>query len=308
MVLSGKKGKLKRMTKMSEQRQIRLALPKGSLQKATMSLMEKAGFKFSVGSRAYHAECDDPEIEALLIRPQEMPRYIAEGLFDAGITGLDWVKENEADVVEVKTLIYSKSSMRPVRWVVAVPVDSSIKKVEDLQGKRIATEVVHLAQRYLKEHGIEADVEFSWGATEVKPPELADAIIELTETGGSLRANNLKILDVIMESNTKLIANKESWNDPWKREKIENIGMLLAAAIDAVDRVGLKMNVPRDKLDGVLELLPAITAPTVSQLADEKWVAIETVLQEHQVRNLIPSLKRAGATGIIEYPLNKVIL
>ncbi|MCD6384715.1 ATP phosphoribosyltransferase [Candidatus Sumerlaeota bacterium] len=293
---------------MDKQKFIRLALPKGSLQQATISLMEKAGFHFKIGTRAYQAECNDPEIKAVLIRPQEMPRYVAQGVFDAGITGLDWVKENNAEVVEVETLSYSKSSLRPVKWVVAVPNDSSIKSVKDLQGKRIATELVNISRQYLAEQGVEAEVEFSWGATEVKPPELCDAIIELTETGSSLRANNLRVVDVVMESCTKLIANKSSWQDDWKRKKIENIGLLLRSAIDAVDRVGLKMNVPKSKLEAITKLLPAITAPTVSPLADEDWVALETILQEQEVRQLIPELKRAGATGIIEYPLNKVII
>lgn len=293
---------------MSNQKFIRLALPKGSLQQATITLMEKAGFYFKIGTRAYHAECNDPEIKATLIRPQEMPRYVAQGVFDAGITGLDWVKENNVEVVEVETLSYSKSSLRPVKWVIAVPNDSPIKSVKDLQGKRIATELVNISRQFLAEQGIEAEVEFSWGATEVKPPELCDAIIELTETGSSLRANNLRIVDVVMESSTKLIANKTSWMDEWKRKKIENIGLLLRSAIDAVNRVGLKMNVPKTKLEHVLKLLPSITAPTVSPLADENWVALETILQEEEVRDLIPELKRAGATGIIEYPLNKVII
>ncbi len=287
---------------------IKIAIPKGSLQKTTLLLMEKAGFKFNIGSRAYQAECNDPEIEALLIRPQEMPRYVEDGVFDAGITGLDWVHENEADVVEVETLVYSKSSMQPVKWVVAVPADSHIKSVKDLQGKRIATEVMNISRRYLEKHGVTAELEFSWGATEVKPPVLCDAIIELTETGSSLRANKLEILDVVMESNTKLIANKESWKDEWKRKKIENIGLLLRSSIDAMDRVGLKMNVPREKLDDILNILPSITAPTVSPLTDETWVAVETIMPENDVHRLIPALKREGASGIIEYPLNKIIM
>lgn len=295
------------MKKRDDGKVIKFALPKGSLQQATLSLMEKAGFVFKVGAREYTAECDDPEISAVLIRPQETPRYVAEGVFDAGITGLDWIKENNVDVVEVETLNYSKSSFRPVKWVVAVPIDSPIKSVKDLQGKRIATEVVNLAKNYLASKGVQAEVEFSWGATEVKPPQLADAIIELTETGSSLAANNLRIVDVVLESTTKLIANKTSWQNEWKRQKIESIGLLMRAAINAIERVGLKMNVPREKLQEVIKLLPALTAPTVSALTDENWVAVETILMEKEVRTLIPALKRAGATGIIEYPLNKLV-
>lgn len=287
---------------------VKFALPKGSLQQSTLDLMERAGFKFKIGSRAYQAECNDPEIKALLIRPQEMPRYVADGVFDAGITGRDWVEENGVDVVEVTQLIYSKSSMRPVKWVLAVPKNCKIKNVKELEGKRIATEIVNISRNYLKKHGVNAEVEFSWGATEVKPPELCDAIIELTETGSSLDANNLRIVDIVMESSTVIIANKTCWKDSWKRKKIENVALLLKSAIDAIDRVGLKMNVPKDKLDAILKILPAITAPTISQLSDEKWIALETILKEQEVRNLIPELKRAGACGIIEYPLNKVIM
>lgn len=295
------------MKKRDDGKVIKFALPKGSLQQATLNLMEKAGFVFKVGAREYSAECDDPEISAVLIRPQETPRYVAEGVFDAGITGLDWIKENDVDVVEVETLNYSKSSFRPVKWVVAVPIDSPIKSVKDLQGKRIATEVINLAKNYLASKGVQAEVEFSWGATEVKPPQLADAIIELTETGSSLAANNLRIVDVVLESTTKLIANKTSWQNEWKRQKIESIGLLMRAAINAIERVGLKMNVPREKLQDVIKLLPALTAPTVSPLTDENWVAVETILMEKEVRTLIPALKSAGATGIIEYPLNKLV-
>ncbi len=295
------------MKKRDDGKVIKFALPKGSLQQATLNLMEKAGFVFKVGAREYSAECDDPEISAVLIRPQETPRYVAEGVFDAGITGLDWIKENDVDVVEVETLNYSKSSFRPVKWVVAVPIDSPIKSVKDLQGKRIATEVINLAKNYLASKGVQAEVEFSWGATEVKPPQLADAIIELTETGSSLAANNLRIVDVVLESTTKLIANITSWQNEWKRQKIESIGLLMRAAINAIERVGLKMNVPREKLQDVIKLLPALTAPTVSALTDENWVAVETILMEKEVRTLIPALKSAGATGIIEYPLNKLV-
>ncbi len=288
-------------------RSLRLGLPKGSLQESTLLLMRKAGYQFQVGSRSYHAACDDPEISALLIRAQEMARYVQDGVFDAGLTGLDWIREQRADVVEVADLIYSKASMRPVRWVLAVPNDSPVKSVKDLQGKRIATEVVNLTRDYLKKNGVTAEVEFSWGATEVKAPELVDAIVEVTETGSSLRANNLRIVEVLLESWTKLIANKAAWNDPWKREKIENLAMLLRAAIDAEDQVGLKLNAPKAKLDEILAVLPALTSPTVSPLRNSDWVAVESILPERTVREILPNLKRAGAVGIVEYPLNKVV-
>lgn len=286
---------------------LRLGLPKGSLQESTLQLMRKAGYHFEVGSRSYHAVCDDPEIKALLIRAQEMARYVQEGVFDAGLTGLDWIREQRADVIEVADLIYSKTSMRPVRWVLAVPNDSPIQCVRDLQGKRIATEAVNLTRDYLARHGVEADVEFSWGATEVKAPELVDAIVEVTETGSSLRANNLRIVETILESWTRLIANRRAWEDPWKREKIENLALMLRAAIDAADRVGLKLNAPKAQLDAILALLPALTSPTVSPLRDSEWVAVESILPEKTVRELIPKLKRTGATGIVEYPLNKIV-
>lgn len=286
---------------------LRLGLPKGSLQESTLQLMRKAGYHFEVGSRSYHAACDDPEIKALLIRAQEMARYVQEGVFDAGLTGLDWIREQRADVIEVADLIYSKTSMRPVRWVLAVPNDSPIQSVRDLRGKRIATEAVNLTRDYLARHGVEADVEFSWGATEVKAPELVDAIVEVTETGSSLRANNLRIVETILESWTRLIANRRAWEDPWKREKIENLALMLRAAIDAADRVGLKLNAPKAQLDAILALLPALTSPTVSPLRDSEWVAVESILPEKTVRELIPKLKRAGATGIVEYPLNKIV-
>ncbi len=291
----------------STERILRIGLPKGSLQDSTLALMKKAGFNFQVSSRSYSATCDDPEIKALLIRAQEMARYVQDGVFDCGLTGLDWIREQEADVVEVADLVYSKASMRPVRWVLAVPNDSTIQSVKDLQGKRIATEVVNLTRNYLKKHGVKAEVEFSWGATEVKAPELVDAIVEVTETGSSLQANNLRIVEVLLESWTKLIANKKSWATSWKREKIENLAMLMRAAIDAEDRVGLKLNAPKDKLAEVLAILPALTSPTVSPLRDEHWVAVESILPEKTVREIIPKLKRAGAAGIVEYPLNKVV-
>ena len=286
---------------------LRLGLPKGSLQESTLALFRKAGFNFAVGTRSYSATCDDPEITGLLIRAQEMSRYVEEGIFDLGLTGLDWIKENDSKVVEVEDLIYAKQSMRPVRWVLAVPESSPIKSVKDLRGKRIATEVVNITRDYLAAHKVKAEVEFSWGATEAKAPDLVDAIVEVTETGSSLRANKYRIIDTVLESWTKLIANPKAMRDPWKRRKIESIAMLLKAAINAEGKVGLKMNVARKKLDALLKVLPAINAPTVSNLTDPDWVAIETIIEERLVKQLIPDLKHAGATGIIEYPLNKVI-
>ncbi len=250
---------------------------------------------------------DDPELSGLLIRSQEMARYVENGVLDAGICGRDWVLENDADVLEVCDLRYSKATNRPIRWVVAVPNDSKIESIRQLKGKRIATELVGFTSRYLKEHGIQADVEFSWGATEVKPPLLADAIVELTETGSSLRANNLRIVETILESVTVLIANKKAYRDPWKRKKIENIAMLLQGAIQADSKVGLKMNVPRKSLDQVLTKLPSLHAPTLSPLTNEEWISVEVILDEKVVRDIIPEIKRSGASGIVEYPLNKVI-
>lgn len=295
--------------KTQTRRVLRLGLPKGSLQQATLELLEKAGFKFSVSERSYFPSTDDEELSAMLVRAQEMARYVEEGVFDAGITGKDWVLETGADVVTVADLIYSKQSMRPVRWVLAVAEDADIRSVQDLQGKRIATEVVNLTRRWLAERGVEAEVEFSWGATEAKCPELVDAIVEVTETGASLRANRLRILEVLMESNTQLIANKQAWQDPWKRRKIENIALLMEGAIRAEHRVGLKMNARKADLEQIIQMLPALRRPTISPLASdgEEWVAIETIIEEKEVRRLIPELKRAGAEGIIEYPLNKVI-
>jgi len=286
---------------------LKLGLPKGSLQEATFALFRKAGFSFSVGARSYHVASDDPEISGILIRAQEMSRYVEEGVFDAGLTGLDWIMENGSKVVEVADLIYAKQSMRPVRWVLAVPQTSPFKTVKDLRGKRIATEVVNITRQYLERQKVKAEVEFSWGATEAKAPELVDAIVEVTETGSSLRANNYRIIDTVLESWTKLIANPRAMRDPWKRKKIENIALLLRAAIDAEGKVGLKMNVARQKLETVLAVLPAITSPTISTLRDENYVALETIIDEALVKQLIPDLKRAGAVGIIEYPLNKII-
>jgi len=286
---------------------LNLGLPKGSLQKATLELFRKAGFNFSVGERNYRAVCDDEEIEARLIRAQEMASYVEDEVFDCGLTGLDWVQDNRADVHKVCDLVYSKVSRRPVRWVLAVHNDSDIKSVKDLGGKRVATEAVNLANDYFKKNGVNVDVEFSWGATEIKVPDLVDAIVDVTETGSSLRANNLRIVDVIMESWTVLVANKKSWENPWKRKKIEAIALLLNSAIAAETRVGVKMNVPKSSLEKIEEILPSITSPTISQLVDENWVAVETVLSEQVMRDLIPQLKEAGATGILEYPLNKIV-
>ncbi|MEM6646918.1 MAG: ATP phosphoribosyltransferase [Bacteroidota bacterium] len=287
---------------------LRLGLPKGSLQESTFDLLRRAGYSFKVSSRSYFPSIDDDELTAMLVRAQEMARYVEDGVFDAGITGKDWVLETNADVVPVADLIYSKSSMRPVRWVLAAPEESDINSVHDLEGKRIATEVVNMTQRWLDTHGVTAEVEFSWGATEAKCPELVDAIVEVTETGSSLRANNLKIVEVLMSSNTQLIANKAAWANPWKRQKIEAIAMLMEGAIRAEGKVGLKLNARREDARKVIEVLPALRMPTVSPLAlGEDWVAVETVVEEKQVRRLIPLLKRAGAEGIIEYELNKII-
>lgn len=287
---------------------LRLGLPKGSLQESTFELLHRAGYNFSVSERSYFPSTDDEELTAMLVRAQEMARYVQDGVFDAGITGKDWVLETSSDVVAVDDLIYSKASMRPVRWVLAVPENSDIHSVQDLEGKRIATEVVHITRAWLARHGVEADVEFSWGATEAKCPDLVDAIVEVTETGSSLRANKLRILEVLMESNTQLIANKQAWEDPWKRRKIENIAMLMQGAIRAEGRVGLKLNAHRDDAAQIISMLPALRRPTVSPLANgDEWVAIETVIEERQVRRLLPDLKRAGAEGIIEFELNKII-
>ncbi|MCX7018536.1 MAG: ATP phosphoribosyltransferase [bacterium] len=282
-------------------------MPKGSLQEATLALFRKAGFNFAVGARSYTAACDDSSISALLIRAQEMSRYVEEGIFDVGLTGRDWIIENRSKVADVADLIYAKVSMRSVKWVLAVPQDSPFHSVKDLRGKRIATEVVNITRDYLERHKVKANVEFSWGATEAKAPDLCDAIVEVTETGNSLRANKYRIIDTVLESWAKLIANHRAMRDSWKRKKIENMAMLLKAAIDAEGKVGLKMNVPRKKLDAVLKVLPALTSPTVSSLHDDKFVAIETVIEERLVIEMIPELKRAGASGIIEYPLNKII-
>lgn len=286
---------------------IKLGLPKGSLQESTFALMKKAGWHFKVGSRSYIPSVDDPEITARLIRPQEIARYVELGLLDAGLTGYDWIYENGADVVEVAELCYSKATSNPVRWVLAVPNDSTIQSVKDLEGKRIATEAVGLTTRYLAEHGVTAEVEFSWGATEVKAPELVDAIVELTETGSSLRANQLRILDTILTSTTRLIANKAAWADPGKRAKIEQMALLMSGALLAESKVLLKMNAKKECVEAISQALPSLHAPTVNTLSDPEWVAIETVVDEFVVREIIPALKAAGASDIIELALNKVV-
>ena len=287
---------------------LKLGIPKGSLENATVELFKKAGYDIRISSRSYFPSIDDNEIECMLIRAQEMARYVEDGILDAGITGYDWVMEYGADVEQVTDLVYGKVGKSPVRWVLAVPENSEIKSVKDLEGKRIATEVVGMTNRYLEKHGVKADVEFSWGATEVKPPVLADAIVEITETGSSLRANNLKIIDTIMESTTKFIANKESYKDSWKKRKIDNISLLLKSALDAAFKVGLMLNVKEKNLEHILSILPSLEAPTVSKLHEEGWVAINIIIDEKKVREILPTLKENGASGIVEYPLNKIIL
>lgn len=286
---------------------LKLGLPKGSLQESTFKLFKRAGWNFTISSRAYKPYCDDSEIEALLIRSQEISVYIEQGVFDVGITGRDWILENESNVVEVCELVYAKTYMRPVKWVLAVPEDSDIKSVRDLHGKRISTEVVNITRQYLKDINVEADVEFSWGATEVKPGLLVDAIVEITETGASLHANNLRIVDTIMESSTRLIANQEAYNNPWKKQKINNLARLLQSSIYAASRVGIKLNVSEEKLQHVLSILPAMKTPTISRLYNGSGAALEVIVEEKIVRDIIPALIEAGATDIIEYPLNKVI-
>ena len=287
---------------------LNLGIPKGSLENATIDLFRRAGFSITTSSRSYFPHIDDPAIECMLIRAQEMARYVEDGILDAGLTGRDWIQENEADVVAVADLIYAKQSFGKVRWVLAVPEASPFRRVEDLEGRIIATELVATTRRYLARHGVTAKVEFSWGATEVKPPVLADAIVEVTETGSSLRANNLTIIDTVIESNTQLIANKASWEAPAKRRKLEDIRMLLQGAINALGKVGLMLNVHKDNLTAVLAVLPALKRPTISHLSDEEWLAVNTILDETTVRDIIPRLKQAGGEGIVEYPLNKIVL
>lgn len=292
---------------------LRLGLPAGSMQEATLQLFKRAGYNVTVAARSYLPAIDDPEIECLLLRAQEIPRYVGDGVLDAGLTGLDWLLESAAadapaaEVVQVADLIYSKQSAAPARWVLAVARDSDIQTIGDLEGKRIATELVRVTQQHLQRNGVNARVEYSWGATEVKVPELADAIVDITETGSSLRAHNLRILDTVLETNVKLIVHPAAWQDPWKRQKVENLTVLLLGALEADSKVGLKMNVSSENLEAVLKLLPAMKEPTVSPLIHGGWHAVETVADEKRVRDLIPELKRAGAQDIIEYPLNKVI-
>jgi ATP phosphoribosyltransferase len=287
---------------------LKLGIPKGSLENATVDLFRRAGFNITTSSRSYFPAIDDPEIECMLIRAQEMARYVEDGVLDAGLTGHDWVQENEAKVVTVADLIYAKQSFGKVRWVLAVPEASPVRTVKDLEGKIIATELVGATKRYLARNGVTAKVEFSWGATEVKPPELADAIVEVTETGSSLRANKLRIVETVVESNTQLIANEQAWSDDWKRRKLEDMRMLLEGAINALGKVGLMLNVHKDNLKGLLAVLPALKNPTVSPLSDGEWLAVNTILDETTVRTIIPRLKEAGAQGIVEYPLNKIVM
>jgi ATP phosphoribosyltransferase len=287
---------------------LKLGIPKGSLQDATIALFERAGWRIFANGRSYFPSIDDTEIECMLVRAQEMARYVEKGALDAGLTGNDWVLENETDVQYVTSLTYSKTSRQKVKWVLAVPEDSPFQKPEDLAGKVIATELVEFTKRYFAEKKIPVKVEFSWGATEVKPPTLADAIVEVTETGSSLRANRLRIIETLMESETQLIANKAAYGDDWKREKIDNLALMLNAAIAAQGRVGLMMNAPKSALDSIVAQLPALNSPTISHLSDPEWVALNTILDEAVVRDVIPKLKAAGATGIVEYPLSKVVV
>jgi ATP phosphoribosyltransferase len=286
---------------------LKLGIPKGSLENATIDIFRRAGFQITTSSRSYFPSIDDPDIECMLIRAQEMARYVEDGILDAGLTGRDWIEENGSDVVALADLIYSRASFSKVRWVLAVPESSPVQSVKDLEGKIIATELVGATKKYLDRNGVKANVEFSWGATEVKPPVLADAIVEVTETGNSLRANKLRIVETVLESNTQLIANRNSYQDPWKKSKLADIKLLLEGAISALGKVGLMLNVEKSNLDRILGLLPALKNPTISQLSDGNWVAVNTILDELTVRNLIPRLKEAGGQGIVEYPLNKII-
>lgn len=286
---------------------LKLGIPAGSLQEATAELFRRAGYDIRFSSRSYYPQIDDDEIECLLIRAQEMARYVEEGILDAGITGHDWVMENEADVHEICELVFSKTSRKPVRWVLCVPNDSPVQTVKDLEGKRIATEAVGMTKRYLDKHGVNAKVEFSWGATEVKPPRLADAIVEVTETGSSLRANDLRIVDEVLTSTTRFIANRKAWDNPWLRSKLENIALMLQSCLAAEGKVGLMMNVRRDRLEDVLTFLPALQTPTVSPLSDTDWVDVNTIVEEKVVRTIVPQLRSAGARGIVEYTISKII-
>ena len=286
---------------------LKLGIPKGSLEEATVNLFAKAGYNIKIKSRSYFPSIDDNEIECMLIRAQEIARYVQNGVLDAGLTGKDWIQENRADVVEIADLVYSKTSSRPVRWVLAVPNESPIQSVKDLQGKRIATEAVNMTVDYLKKHGVTADVEFSWGATEVKPPKLVDAIVEITETGSSLRANNLRIIETLMESNTKFVMNKEAYNNPWKKQKVEKLVLMLQSAMAANGQVGLMMNVPKNKLDEVMKILPEGKKPTIAELTDSNWMDLNVILEERLVREIAPALKATGVEDIVEYSINKII-
>lgn len=288
-------------------RKLKIGLPKGSLEKMSIDLFRRAGYQIRIGERSYAPFIDDEELECLLIRTQEIPLYVGKGMLDVGLAGYDWILERGTIVKKVKELAYSKQGLKKVRWVLAVPVDSEIKKVKDLEGKRIATELVRVTRNYLEEKGVAAEVEFSWGTTEVKPPHLVDAIVELTETGRSLEANNLRIVDTVLSSATWLIANPSSWEDTWKREKIKNLAILLEGALEGLGKVGLKMNVSQANLQKVLNALPALKNPTISKLSQEDWWAVEVILDESQARELIPRVKKLGAEGIVEYPLNKVV-
>jgi len=286
---------------------LKLGIPKGSLEEATVNLFAKAGYNIKIKSRSYFPSIDDNEIECMLIRAQEIARYVQNGVLDAGLTGKDWIQENRADVVEIADLVYSKTSSRPVRWVLAVPNESPIQSVKDLQGKRIATEAVNMTVDYLKKHGVTADVEFSWGATEVKPPKLVDAIVEITETGSSLRANNLRIIETLMESNTKFVMNKEAYGNPWKKKKVERLVLMLQSAMAANGQVGLMMNVPKNKLDEVMKILPEGKKPTIAELTDSNWIDLTVILEERLVREIAPDLKAIGVEDIVEYSINKII-
>ena len=286
---------------------LKLGIPKGSLEEATVNLFGKAGYNIKIKSRSYFPSIDDSEIECMLIRAQEIARYVENGVLDAGLTGKDWIQENRADVVEIADLVYSKASSRPVRWVLAVPNESAIQSVKDLQGKRIATEAVNMTVDYLKKHGVIADVEFSWGATEVKPPKLVDAIVEITETGSSLRANNLRIIETLMKSNTKFVMNKKAYENPWKKQKVERLVLMLQSAMVANGQVGLMMNVPKNKLDEVMKILPEGKKPTIAELTDSNWMDLNVILEERLVREIAPALKATGVEDIVEYSINKII-
>ena len=286
---------------------LKLGIPKGSLEEATVNLFAKAGYNIKIKSRSYFPSIDDNEIECMLIRAQEIARYVQNGVLDAGLTGKDWIQENRANVIEIADLVYSKTSSRPVRWVLAVPNESPIQSVKDLQGKRIATEAVNMTVDYLKKHGVTADVEFSWGATEVKPPKLVDAIVEITETGSSLRANNLRIIETLMESNTKFVMNKEAYDNPWKKQKVERLVLMLQSAMAANGQVGLMMNVPKNKLDEVMKILPEGKKPTIAELTDSNWMDLTVILEERLVREIAPDLKAIGVEDIVEYSINKII-